>query len=61
MQVNGVRPRLIARVSGGYLAVTPEWHSHRIGVVGDDASQAEARFEEALRAWCLLAELVSAR
>jgi hypothetical protein len=58
MQMNGVEPRLIARRGGGFLAVTPEWHSHRIGVVGQDPPEAEARFKEALRAWGRLAELV---
>lgn len=51
--------RVVRMSNGAYLATTPDWHSHRIGVVGVDEQQARARFEGALREWERLAALVS--
>lgn len=44
-------PRLIERHCGGWLAVSPEGCSVRIGVTGDAPEQAIAAFEVAMSQW----------
>ena len=52
-----VKPVLITRAYGGYLAVTPAKWPLRIGVVGDTEAEAIAAFEVALKRWSELAEV----
>ena len=49
-----IRPRLLRRLSGGWLAVSPEGSSIHIGVEGSSPEEAEERFNVEWRAWEIL-------
>lgn len=50
-----IRPELIERERGGWLAVSGPGSELRIGTVGETADQAADRFDEALAEWARLA------
>ena len=50
------RPELIEREGGGYLAVGKPTAGLRIGVLGENARDAQVRFAEASNAWAKLLE-----
>ena len=49
-----IRPVLIERTRGGWLAVSQAGSELRIGVVGDTEKQARQRFADALKKWAKL-------
>lgn len=51
METTSHRPRLLARESGGWLAVTEPDDALHIGVTADTESEARERFADALAAW----------
>jgi hypothetical protein len=40
---------------GGWVARTPDWHTYRIGVVGDSEAEVREKFKVALACWRELA------
>lgn len=51
-----VRPEVSERACGGFLAVSPEEAPLRIGVEGDTAEDARAKFAFALARWTEILE-----
>lgn len=54
METTAHHPRLLARESGGWLAVTKPDDALHIGVTADTESEARERFADALAAWLRL-------
>jgi hypothetical protein len=44
-------PRIVQRLCGGFLALSPDSEPIKIGVLGDTAENAAAKFEQSLTAW----------
>ncbi len=46
-----IRPQLIERRNGGWLAVTPEGSAIRLGVTADTEAGAREKFSQSLTQW----------
>ncbi len=55
-KIEDVRPKLIKRACGGWLAVSEEGSPIGLGVEGASEQDARTRFEEAVREWRALAD-----
>jgi hypothetical protein len=55
------KPIVVERECGGWLAVSPEHHPFRIGVVADDESGVRREFASAVERWTVLANMAAQR
>ena len=55
-RIDEVRPRLIRRATGGWLAVSPDWARFLIGITADTESEAIDQFRASYARWVSIAD-----